>query len=158
MPRGTLKSSFLLAGTLGAAQSAQPAPPAAIPHQLRRLEDGVAVTQAAQGYLEAWGRGDSEEMFRCLHPDLAASILELGADRGSALKALARIQGIHVALGPATQSEQLDWQIEVLGVRGHSASVRAQAGAWSAFLHLGAIQDRWTVVHVLWERQAGPAA
>lgn len=158
MPRGTLKSSLLLAGTLGAAPSTQSATPAAVPHQLRRLEDGAAVAQAAQGYLDAWGRGDSEAMFRCLHPDLAASILELGADGGSALKALARIQGINVALGPATQADQLAWQIEVLGVRGHSASVRAQAGAWSAFLHLGALKDRWTVVHVLWEHQAGPAA
>lgn len=158
MPRGTLKSSILLAGTLGAAQAAQPHSAVSPPRELRRVGDGGAVVQAAQGYLEAWSRGDSEAMFGCLHPDLAASILELGADQGSGLKALARIQGIHVALGPATQAETLEWQIEVLGVRGHSASVRAQAGAWSAFIHLGAIKDRWSVVHVLWEHQAGPAA
>lgn len=156
MPRGTLKSSLLLAGTLGATQGLQAKPPALPPHHRRpqgAAEASSALLQTVQTYLEAWERGDSEGLLATLHPDLASSLLELNEEARDPIQVLARTQGIRVALGATTQDEGLDWKISVLGTQGRSASVRAEAGRWCAFLHLCALADRWTVVHVLWDNQ-----
>lgn len=157
MPRGTLKSSLLLAGTLGTTQGLQAKLPVTPPSLRRPQEVPEApspMLQTVQTYLAAWERGDSEAMFATLHPELASSILELDEAAGDPIHALARTQGIRAALGATTLEEGLSWQVSVLGTQGRSASVRAEAGRWCAFIHLSALADRWTIVHVLWDNQA----
>lgn len=155
MPRGTLKSSLLLAGTLGTPQGLQAKLPLA-PPSLRPQgapEASTSMMQTVQAYLDAWVEGDAEAMLATLHPDLASSILELDEAGQDPIRALARTQGIRASLGPAALDDGLEWQITVLGTQGRSASVRAAAGRWCAFLHLSALADRWTIVHVLWDNQ-----
>lgn len=156
MPRGTLKSSLLLAGTLGTTQGLQ-AKPLLAPPSLRGpqepAEASFAMMQTVRAYLEAWTEGDAEAMLATLHPDLASSILELDEAGQGPIRALARTQGIRASLGPTAQDDGLTWQVTVLGTQGRSASVRAMAGRWCAFLHLSALADRWAIVHVLWDNQ-----
>jgi len=151
MPRGTLKSSLLFMGTLGAVRGA--------PHSAGRLQvpaelDGIV--QGVQAFAEAWFEGDEAALERCLHPDLISRVLEAGP-RESVPPRLGKALGFMDLLGaPARMGLHTDPghrrpEVSVLDVRGHAASVRAILGDWVAYIHLVAFRGRWAVVNVLWE-------
>jgi hypothetical protein len=149
MPRGTLKSSLLLVGTLGmvevpeegalrhAARSCHPAPP---------TQGLVAVVQL---WATAWLEGNTEVMLGCLHPGLAKHIL--GLETPSSSEALQQILGIQSLLGKAVRDRVAEADVRVLDVQGRSGSARVDLGPWTAFIHLAAHHGGWAIANVLWE-------
>ena len=149
MPRGTLKSSLLLVGTLGmvevpeetalrpAAMSCRPAPPT----------EGIA--KVVQLWATAWFEGNAEAMFACLHPGLAKHIL--GLDIPSSAEALQHLLGVQSLLGKAVQDRISEADVWVLDVQGRTGSARVDLGPWTAFIHLAAHHGGWAIANVLWE-------
>lgn len=161
MPRGTLRSSLLLAGTLGVARAGQPLElprprpdrPHSAPHQ--------ALREVVQAFAEAWFAGDREALQACLHPDLVGRILAAEAVSPEPLRLLRASQFEGPAgVGPSTPEERRKVQIKVLDALETTASVRAALGDWVAFMHLARHGGRWTVANVLWawRGEAGPEA
>ena len=154
MPRGTLKSSLLLVGTLGAARSQpMPEPPSMA---LRSPADLEGIVQSVHAFSDAWFQGDRAALERCLHPDLVSRVLEAGSMEAAPLRlgrasTLIEQLGAPAQWGPRTDPSQRRQEVTVLDARGHSASVRASLGDWVAYLHLVALDGRWAVVNVLWE-------
>lgn len=151
MPRGTLRSSLLLVGTLGVARAGHPLElprprpdrPHTAPHQ--------ALREVVQAFAEAWFAGDREALQACLHPDLVGRILEAGAASPEPLRLLRASQFEGPAgMGPSTPEGRRRVQIKVLDALGGTASVRAILGDWAAFMHLARHGGRWTVANVLW--------
>jgi hypothetical protein len=149
MPRGTLKSSLLLVGTLGmvevpdetalrmAAVSCRPAPPT------------EGIVKVVQHWATAWLDGNAEAMFACLHPGLAKHIL--GLDTPSSAEALQHIIGVQSLLGKAVRDRISETDVWVLDVQGRSGSARVDLGPWTAFVHLAAHHGGWAIANVLWE-------
>jgi len=155
MPRGTLKSSLLLVGTLGAARSAQqvPVPPSMA---LRTPADLEGIVQSVNAFAEAWFEGDQAALEACLHPDLVSRVMEAGQREaipprlGKASNLMEQL-GAPARMGSRTDPEHRRQEVTVLDARGHAASVRASLGDWVAYIHLIAFNGRWAVVNVLWE-------
>lgn len=149
MPRGALKSSLLLVGTLGMAEvpedavAARPSLAAPAPSET----DGMA--QAIKTWARAWFDGDAEGMFACLHPDLCRHIL--GWRTPASPEALQRVLGVQATLGRAVPRMQAEPDVTILDAQGRSASARVDLGPWTAFVHLAAHRGTWAIANVLWE-------
>lgn len=144
MPRGALKSSLLLVGTLGMADAAQESVPHPSSISLRDPADLEAIVGTARSWAQAWHRGDTQGMRACLHPDLNVLILENAEGRGDLL-------GAPSGLGRSVADERRRTEVRVLDVQGRSASVRMDLGPWIAYLHMAARQGGWAIANVLWE-------
>ncbi len=144
MPRGALKSSLLLVGTLGMADAAQESVPHPSSISLRDPADLEAIVGTARSWAQAWHRGDSQGMRACLHPDLNVLILENAEGRGDLL-------GAPSGLGRSVADDRRRTEVRVLDVQGRSASVRMDLGPWIAYLHMAARQGGWAIANVLWE-------
>lgn len=155
MPRGTLKSSLLLMGTLGVAKGPQPIPePASM--ALRTPADLEGIIQSVKTFGDAWFRGDQVALAQCLHPDLVSRVLEAGRTgaeppRLGRASTLMEQLGLPAQAGPRTNPSQRTQEVTVLDVQGHAASVRASLGNRVAYIHLVDFDGRWAVVNVLWE-------
>lgn len=145
MPRGALKSSLLLVGTLGMADAGQD--PAAAPTSisLRDPADLEAIVGVVRSWAQAWHRGDLDGMRACLHRDLDILILE------SATRSASGPMGVQASLGRAVADNRRRIDIHVLDVQGRCASARADLGPWIAYLHLAAHKGGWAIANVLWE-------
>lgn len=144
MPRGALKSSLLLVGTLGMADAAQEPVPQPSSISLRDPADLEAIVGTARSWAQAWHRGDTQGMRACLHPDLNILILENAEGRGGAF-------GAQAGFGKAVPDDRRRADVHVLDVQGRSASVRMDLGPWIAYLHMAARQGGWAIANVLWE-------
>lgn len=143
MPRGALKSSLLLVGTLGMAEAARDSVPHASSISLRDPADLEAIVGTSRSWALAWHRGDVEGMRACLHPDLNVLILQNAEGRD--------LLGAPSSLGRAVAEDRRRTEVRVLDVQGRSASVRMDLGPWIAYLHLAARQGGWAIANVLWE-------
>jgi hypothetical protein len=149
MPRGTLKSSLLLVGTLGMVEVPEDAAlqAAAVSYKSTPPTDGIA--KVVQLWAAAWLDGNTEGMFACLHPGLAKHIL--GLEVPSSAEALQQIIGIQSLLGKAVRDHVSKADVWVLDIQGRSGSARVDLGPWTAFVHLAAHQGGWAIANVLWE-------
>ncbi|MBI4911860.1 MAG: nuclear transport factor 2 family protein [Acidobacteria bacterium] len=150
MPRGALKSSLLLVGTLGMAEGSAGELPRPASLALRGPQDLEGIVGVVQRWADAWHRGDCEAMAACLHPDLEKRILEVGAGPEEAARRVIRTFGVQAAFGKSVR-ERRATDIRVLDVQGRGASVRADLGPWTAFLHLATHRSGWAIANVLWE-------
>ncbi len=156
MPRGTLRSSLLLVGTLGVARAGQPLelprPRPDRPHTAQHQ----ALRELVQAFAEAWFQGDREALQACLHPDLVGTILGTGPLAPQPLRLLraAQFEG-PAGVGPSTPEERRKVQVRVLDALETTASVRAVLGDWVAYMHLARHGGRWTVANVLWAWRGG---
>lgn len=148
MPRGALKSSLLLVGTLGLADAGQD--PGAAPSSIRLRDpaDLESIVGVVQAWARAWHRGDTAAMQACLHPDLDKVVLQ---QADSSVRRKGGPMGIQAELGRAVPDDRRRVDVQVLDARGRCASVRVDLGPWTAYLHLAAHRDRWAIAQVLWE-------
>jgi ketosteroid isomerase-like protein len=147
MPRGALKSSLLLVGTLGMADAGQEPAPAPSSISLRNPADLEAIVGVVRSWAQAWHRGDLDGMRSHLHPDLDVLILESAAGSPAAKGPM----GVQAGLGKAVPDDNRRMDIHILDVQGRCASARADLGPWIAYLHLAARKDGWAIANVLWE-------
>ena len=149
MPKGVLKSSILLIGTLGMAEA--PEEQVLVPQaQAARATPGESgINLVLNKWVTAWRGKDLDGMSACLHPDLAKAIL--GWNELSRPEALQRVVGVQALLGKTVQSDLAQVDIRILDRQGHSASVRMDLGPWTAFIHLAAHRDGWGIANVLWD-------
>lgn len=148
MPRGALKSSLLLAGTLGMADPGRDPAPLLSSISLRDPADLESIVGIVRTWAEAWHRGDLAAMRGCLHPDLATIVLQNAGGGPTPSKDLL---GVHASLGKAVPAHRRRTDVSVLDVQGRCASVRADLGPWTAYLHLAAHRGGWSIANVLWE-------
>lgn len=156
MPRGALKSSLLLVGTLGMAEAPEDATsiPAAV--AVRALPRPEGIVSVVGQWARAWLDGNAEAMYACLHPSLAKHIL--GMEASTSREALQRLLGIQSLLGKAAHGRFSEADVKVLDIQGRSGSARVDLGPWTAFIHLAAHHDGWAIANVLWEWRSLPAA
>jgi hypothetical protein len=149
MPRGTLKSSLLLVGTLGMVEVPEEAVPRQAAMSFRSAPHTDGIVTVVQLWATAWLDGNTEAMFACLHPGLAKHIL--GLETPSSSEALQQIIGVQSVLGKAVRDRISEADVWVLDVQGHSGSARVDLGPWTAFVHLAAHHGGWAIANVLWE-------
>jgi hypothetical protein len=149
MPRGALKSSLLLVGTLGMAEVPEEAAALRAPTSVRPDPDAGDLVGTVQRFASAWLGGRTEAMYQCLHPDLPRLIL--GQASLAAPEALRRIMGVQALLGRASGGRPGEVEVRVLDVQGRTGSARVDLGPWTAFIHLAAHRGGWAIANVLWE-------
>lgn len=149
MPRGVLKSSLLLVGTLGMAEAPEDATPLPAALSFRTAPPTEGLIKVVELWAAAWLDGNTEAMFACLHPDLARHIL--GLESPSSQEALHRIVGVQALLGKASRNRHAETEVRVFDVQGHSGSARVDLGPWTAYIHLAAHHEGWAIANVLWE-------
>ena len=149
MPRGALKSSLLLVGTLGMTEAAGEAAPTPTALSLRTANPSEGIATVVQHWAAAWLEGNQEDMLACLHPNLARHIL--GLEAPSSPEALQQLLGVQSLLGKAVGDRHPPTAVRVLDVQGRSGSARVDLGPWTAFVHLAAHYDGWAIANVLWE-------
>lgn len=149
MPRGRIKSSKLVVGTLSPIFQN----PLAMNADHKAELDRRAIAATLEEYSRAWFCGDAEAMERCFHPELTARLLQQGLESRPdlAIQTLPRSQGIQATLGPCTHPLERRSEVTILDVAGHSASARTLLGDWAAYVHLSFTGQRWAIVNVLWE-------
>ena len=149
MPRGALKSSLLLVGTLGMAEAAAEAAPLPTAAALGTNRPSAGIAPVVQQWAAAWLEGDREAMLACLHPNLVKHILGLEGPAGP--EALQPLLGVQSLLGRAVRDRHAAPAVRILDVQGRSGSARVDLGPWTAFVHLAAHQGGWAIANVLCE-------
>jgi hypothetical protein len=149
MPRGALKSSLLLLGTLGMTEATEEAAPRPTALSLRSANPTEGIASVVQHWAAAWLTGNQEDMLACLHPNLARHILGLEVPTGP--DALQQLLGVQSLLGRAVRDRHPIAAVKVLDFQGRSGSARVDLGPWTAFVHLAAHHDGWAIANVLWE-------
>ena len=149
MPRGVLKTSLLLVGTLGMTEAPEEMVPTPANVSVRSAPSTDSILSVVKIWATAWLDGNTETMFACLHPHLAKHILGLGMPANP--EALQRIIGVQSLLGKAVHDHLSEADVWILDVQGHSGSARVDLGPWTAFIHLAAHKNNWTIANVLWE-------
>jgi hypothetical protein len=149
MPRGTLKSSLLLVGTLGMVELPDEAVPRPAATSSRPAPPTEGIVKVVQLWASAWLDGNTEAMFACLHPGLAKHIL--GLETPSSAEALQQIIGVQSLLGKAVRDGLSEADVWVLDVQGHTGSARVDLGPWTAVIHLAVHHGGWAIANVLWE-------
>lgn len=119
--------------------------------------DSAAIRATALDYIEGWYAGDAERMARALHPELVKRIVVINPDTGEpfidTMGAGKLVEGARAAYGKQTPEDQRRTDVTILDIFGNAATVKIDAGGWIDYLHLAKMDDRWTIVNVLWERR-----
>ncbi|MGH7566987.1 MAG: nuclear transport factor 2 family protein [Gemmatimonadota bacterium] len=117
--------------------------------------DSAAIRATALDYIEGWYDGDAERMGRSLHPELVKRIVMINPDTGEpfidTMGAGKLIEGSRAAYGRQTPEDQRRTDVTILDIFGNAASVKVDAGGWIDYMHVAKMNDRWTIVNVLWE-------
>jgi hypothetical protein len=150
MPRGALKSSLLLVGTLGISDTPEKTTPVPVAMSVHPIPPAEGIASVVTFWAAAWIEGNVEAMFAYLHPDLTKHILSIDTP-DSRPEAMQRLLGVQSLLGRATREHIPETVVRVLDVQGHSGSARVDLGPWTAFIHLAAHRGNWAIANVLWE-------
>ena len=124
-------------------------------------EDYDAVVESVRDYVGGWYDGDAERMRRCLHPELVKRTIVRGSEPGTwQLRRPSTFDGMVRATGEGGGTEvppaQRRYQIDVLDIFRHVATVRCVSPQYVDYLHLAKFgETRWLIVHALWELREG---
>lgn len=67
------------------------------------------------------------------------------------MTAMALVQGTRGASGKATPKEEQQKDVTILDVLGGAATVKLETRDWVDYMHVGKINGKWLIIHVLWE-------
>lgn len=144
-----LLAAFLLAGCAAVA-------PAAVHAQ---AADEAGVRRAALDYLEGFYEGDDAKLRRSIHPE----VHKFGFARGSADQPYRRVPMSYEQMfefaagvrgGRGAPPAGAPKEVEILDVRDQTAVVRVVAWWGQDYLQMARYDDRWMIVHVLWQSLA----
>jgi hypothetical protein len=123
-------------------------------------EDIKAITSTSRDYIEGWFTADEERIRRCLHPELVKRTIwhimpentwQLSIPRDAEMMAQFTREG---GGSDAPESERT-YEITILDIFRHIATVRVSSHPFMDYLHLAKINEQWLIVNVLWELQQG---
>jgi len=119
-----------------------------------RSNDMDDVRAAAADYLEGWFTGDAERMKGALRPELVKQIADAdGTLQTGGVEELVEMTRRMGQIG--TSMPESGTAIRVLDIFETSASVRVDTPEWIDYLHLTRDEDRWRILHVLWDLRSG---
>lgn len=123
-------------------------------------EDIQRITETSHDYVEGWYTGDVERMRGALHPDLAKRTL--AHDLQTNTWSLTRRVNAEMMVtftedggGSEVGEQGLKYEIYILDIFRHIASVKVLSYEYMDYLHLAKINDRWQIINVLWELKEG---
>jgi hypothetical protein len=137
--------------------STNPVIPAVTP---ATAQDIQAITAVIRDYVEGWFTADAERMRRALHPELVKRSIwhDLQSDTWKVehiLTAETMVGFTQKGGGSAHQKFEKAYEIEVLDVFRHIATVKASSYPYMDYLHLAKIDGRWWIVNCLYEVRQG---
>jgi len=123
-------------------------------------EDIQAITEVSRDYVEGWFTADEERVRRCLHPQLVKRTIwrDLQGDLwkvSNTLDAEKMIGFTRKGGGSALPENEKTYEIVILDVFRHSASVKVASHPYMDYLHLAKFNDRWMIVNCLYEVRNG---
>jgi hypothetical protein len=123
-------------------------------------EDIEAITETSRDYIEGWFTADEERMRRCLHPQLVKRTIwhvlpvntwQLSPPRDAEMMAKFTREG---GGNDAPESERT-YEITILDVFRHIATVKVSSHPFMDYLHLAKINEKWLIVNVIWDLRQG---
>jgi len=123
-------------------------------------EDIRGITETSRDYVEGWYTGDVERMRGALHPDLAKRTLARDPQNNTwsltrRVNAKMMVTFTEEGGGSDVGKPGLKFDISILDVFRHIASVKVLSYEYMDYLHLAKINDRWQIINVLWELKEG---
>ena len=123
-------------------------------------EDIEGITQASRDYIEGWYSANAERMQRSLHPDLVKRTLTHDVQKDTWLirqptTAEEMVEHTRTGGGSWVPEPERTFEIVILDVFRHIASVKVLSRDMMDYLHLVKLNDRWSIVNVLWELREG---
>ena len=123
-------------------------------------EDIQAITEAARDYIEGWFTADTERMGRALLPELVKRSIwhDLQEERwkvGPTLTAEAMVRYTKNGGGSKLSDVEKSFEIVVLDVFRHIATVKVSSYPFMDYLHLAKIDGQWRIMNCLFELRQG---
>jgi hypothetical protein len=123
-------------------------------------EDIQAITEASRDYIEGWFTADEERVRRCMHPQLVKRTIwhDLQQDTWKVtdtLDAEIMMKFTRKGGGSALPENEKTYEIVLLDVFRHSATVKIASFPYMDYLHLAKFNDRWLIVNCLYEVRSG---
>jgi len=123
-------------------------------------EDIQAITEVARDYIEGWFTADAERMGRALLPELVKRSIwhDLQEERwkvGPTLTAEAMAGYTQNGGGSKLSDVEKTFEIVVLDVFRHIASVKVSSYPFMDYLHLAKMDGQWRIINCLFELRQG---
>jgi hypothetical protein len=123
-------------------------------------EDIQAITEIARDYIEGWFTADAERMRRAILPELVKRSIwhDLQEDTwkvGPTLTAEAMVQYTQNGGGSNLSDVEKSYEIVVLDVFRHIATVKVSSYPFMDYLHLTKIDGCWQIMNCLFEMRQG---
>ena len=123
-------------------------------------EDIQAITGVARDYIEGWFTADADRMRGALLPELVKRSIwhDLQEDRwkvGPTLTADAMVQYTQNGGGSKLPDIEKSFEIVVLDVFRHIATVKVSSYPFMDYLHLAKIDGQWRIMNCLFELRQG---
>ena len=136
------------------------ADPMQVSNKIPLPEDIEGITQASRDYIEGWYSADAERMQRALHPELVKRTLMHDEQQDTWLlrqptTAEGMVEHTRDGGGSWVPEPERTFEIVILDVFRHIASVKVISRDMMDYLHLVKLNDRWSIVNVLWELREG---
>jgi hypothetical protein len=130
---------------------------ATLPHRAAAADvpaaDATGIKATILDYIEGWYAGDAARMERALHPDLAKRQVRTDAPGKTTVQhmgALYLVQLTRAGGGNKTPPDKQLKDVTILDVSGNLACAKLVAAAFTDYLQLAKLGDRWVIVNVLW--------
>lgn len=123
-------------------------------------EDIQAISEIARDYIEGWFTADPERMRRAVLPELVKRSIwhNLQEDKwkvGPTLTADAMVRYTQNGGGSKLSDVEKSYEIVVLDVFRHIATVRVLSYPYMDYLHLAKIDGQWQIMNCLFELRQG---
>ena len=123
-------------------------------------EDIRAIIEVARDYAEGWFTANAERMERAMHPESVKRTIRHDLNEniwkvGSTLTAEAMVGYTRNGGGSKLLDHEKVFDVEVLDVFRHVATVKVSSYPYMDYLHLAKMDGRWWIVNVLFELREG---
>lgn len=119
-------------------------------------QDSLAITQVALDYIESQHNMKPSQMEGALHPEMIKrTFWKDKSSKSDYLRETSRATMIAIAKNYNKNGDKFPEspkkQVVILDVFGKTASVKLIADDWIDYMHIVKLNDKWTIVNVLWQ-------
>jgi hypothetical protein len=118
-----------------------------------KVLDHAAIYKAVTDYYEGWYTPNTEQMAKCLHPQLAKRAIQQDEEGNEYLRHLTKEMMINAAErggGSDSPAEKKNWTITILDTYNEIAVVKINSPEYMEYIHLVRQNGTWQIVNVLW--------